>query len=409
MTERRRHLGRRLAVAVVLVVALAVGGWVALRSTAQPAAPGAFYTPPATLPDGPAGTIVRDDPIATTADRRVWRVLYTSTDPTGAPIAVSGVVVAPAGPAPASGWPVVAWAHGTSGVASSCAPSLFPQAGLPRVPELDALLAAGTVVAITDYPGLGTPGPHPYLVGESEGRAVLDSIRAARSLLGSDVNATAAVYGHSQGGHAAVFADAIAPTYAPELSIAGVAAMAPPTALGELLDADRDEPAGVVLTALALASWSAYYPDADLATVVHPAARPVVRDLARLCIATTAENLTAVPDVLALKASFLAADPTQAPGWGEHLAGNSPTTVSSTIPLLVAQGLADTLVRPPVTEAFVREQCERGASIELATYPGTGHFELRTVAAPAVRDWLLARLHGEPTATGCSTATSPPG
>ena len=113
------------------------------------------------------------------------RILYTSTDPSGTPIAVSGVVVTPTGEPPPGGWPIIAWAHGTTGVDRRCAPSIdYPDAGLVRVPEVPDLLAAGTAVVFTDYPGLGTPGPHPYLVGESEGRAVLDSIRAARALLG---------------------------------------------------------------------------------------------------------------------------------------------------------------------------------------------------------------------------------
>ena len=42
----------------------------------------------------------------------------------------------------------------------------------------------GYAIAATDYPGLGTPGPHPYLVGDSEARAVIDSVRAARSFPG---------------------------------------------------------------------------------------------------------------------------------------------------------------------------------------------------------------------------------
>ena len=226
-------------------------------------------------------------------------MLYTSTDPEGAPIAVSGVVVAPDGQPPQGGWPVVAWAHGTTGVDRRCAPSIdYPESGLVRVPELDELVAAGTVVAITDYPGLGTPGPHPYLVGESEGRAVLDSIRAARALLGTDaVSSTAAIYGHSQGGHASVWADQIAGSYAPELDVAGVAAMAPPTDLGTLLDDDVKEADGIVLGALAISSWSEYYPDADEAAIVEPVARPVVDDIGGKCIATAAQGFTDVPDV----------------------------------------------------------------------------------------------------------------
>jgi len=373
---------------------------------AQPPAPSAFYTPPDPLPAGSPGTIIRDDGIDDVGDgQRAWRVLYTSTDPAGAPIAVSGVVVAPDADPPDGGWPVVAWAHGTTGVDRRCAPSIdYPEGGLERVPELDELVAAGNVVAITDYPGLGTPGPHPYLVGESEGRAVLDSIRAARSLLGADaVASTAAVYGHSQGGHASVWADQIAAGYAPELHIAGVAAMAPPTDLATLLDDDVKEADGIVLAGLAISSWADYYPDADEAAIVEPAARPFVDDLGGKCIATAAQGLTDIPDVAALAVTFLSQDPATAPGWSDRLRENAPGDVSTTIPLLVAQGLSDTLVRPEVTTDYVDAQCAAGASIQYTTYPNTGHFAVRTVAAPMVRDWLLARLRGEPTDPGCTS------
>ena len=73
----------------------------------------------------------------------------------------------------------------------------------------------------------------------------------------------------------------------------------------------------------------------------------------------------------------------------------------------MAQGLTDTLVRPEVTEQYVRDQCAAGASIQFDTYPETGHFAVRTVAAPMVRDWLLARLNGEPAGSGCTTTEQP--
>jgi hypothetical protein len=88
---------------------------------------------------------------------------------------VSGIVIVPPGPPPAGGWPIVAWAHPTTGVVPHCAPSLalfvFQQIAGSR-----KLLENGYAIAATDYPGLGTPGPHPYLVGESEARAVIDSV-----------------------------------------------------------------------------------------------------------------------------------------------------------------------------------------------------------------------------------------
>ncbi len=105
------------------------------------------------------------------------RMLYVSIGLDGAPIAVSGVVIVPSAAA-SRGRDVVAWAHPTTGVEVRCDPSLRSEF-FDRIPGLRAILAQGRIVVATDYPGLGTAGPRPYLIGESEARAVLDSVRAA--------------------------------------------------------------------------------------------------------------------------------------------------------------------------------------------------------------------------------------
>ena len=138
--------------------------------------------------------------------------------------------IAPTLPPPATGRNVVAWAHPTTGVAENCAPSLLKDA-LDTIPHLPALMALDDVVVATDYPGLGTPGPHPYLVGESEGRAVLDSVRAARQIPKIGAGPRFAAWGHSQGGQAVLFAGSSRSAYAPELTLVGVAAIAPATDL----------------------------------------------------------------------------------------------------------------------------------------------------------------------------------
>jgi hypothetical protein len=110
-----------------------------------------------------------------------FRILYRSTDPSGRPIPVSGAIYIPNGPAPAGGRNIIAWAHPTSGVVPPCAPSLMPDVG-GMMWNLGNMIAEGYIVVATDYPGLGTDGIHPYLIGESEARSVLDSVRAAREM-----------------------------------------------------------------------------------------------------------------------------------------------------------------------------------------------------------------------------------
>ena len=243
------------AVAVALLVLATVAGWAIFVRSTQPDAPGEFYSAPDPLPEGPPGTIIRSEVIdGFRPGATAYRVLYTSTGYDGNPTAVSGFVLVPEGEPPADGRKVVAYTHGTVGVASNCAPSLVTsQEQQPLFVEGgDDLLAAGYVVAASDYQGLGTPGPHPYLVGESEGMNALDSVRAARNLSEAGAGDDFVVWGHSQGGHAALFTAQLAASYAPELSLVGVAAGAPVPNLRDLFAVNIETTVGRVLIAMAL-------------------------------------------------------------------------------------------------------------------------------------------------------------
>ncbi|MFN8565503.1 MAG: lipase family protein [Anaerolineae bacterium] len=174
---------KRWLLALVLgIVALVVIAILLLQRAATAPTPSAFYIPPDPLPAGAPGTIIRSEPITDSLpDGAVaWRVLYLSTDDADNPIAVSGVVIAPEG-ADSTPRPVVAWAHGTVGVLPECGIS-HTSNPFNHIPEVELMVREGFVVAATDYPGHGTPGVHPYLVGPVEAHSVLDSVRAARQL-----------------------------------------------------------------------------------------------------------------------------------------------------------------------------------------------------------------------------------
>jgi hypothetical protein len=243
-----------------------------------------------------------------------FRIIYRSTGLNGQPIQVSGAIYLPSGPAPAGGRNVIAWAHPTTGVVEACAPSLMPDnAGM--IWGLADMLAQGYVVVATDYPGLGTPGMHPYLIGISEGRAVLDSVRAARALPNSGASDRFAVWGHSQGGHAALYTGELAASYAPELKLVGVAAAAPATYLIELFDADKSSSTGKELTAMALYSWSKLYNDPPT-SLVEPDAMGVFEQMAHDCIESLAEFAAIENAEKPLnRVQFLKADPTEIDPW----------------------------------------------------------------------------------------------
>ena len=171
---------------------------------------------------------------------------------------MSGAIFIPPGAAPPGGRNVIAWAHPTSGVVEACAPALMPDVSGMIRGSAD-MLRLGYIVVATDYPGLGVPGMHPYLIGVSEGRAVLDSVRAARAMPDAGASNRFAVWGHSQGGHASLYTGELAASYAPDLKLVGVAAAAPATYLAELFDADSKTPTGKELTSMTIYSWAKLY------------------------------------------------------------------------------------------------------------------------------------------------------
>jgi hypothetical protein len=203
--------------------------------------PDPFYLPPGSqVPGGHPGKVLRVEEVASAerwlpagSSASASRMLYTSRGFDGQPVAVSGMVLTPPGAPPKHGWPVVSWAHGTVGIANRCAPSHAGRSLDYLVVTGDYLqlwLDAGYAVVATDYEGLGTPGPHPYLNGLSEAQATVDMVRAARRARDvPDLSKSWVVAGHSQGGQAALFTGAIANDYAPELDFRGTLALAPPS------------------------------------------------------------------------------------------------------------------------------------------------------------------------------------
>ena len=221
------------------------------------------------------------------------------------------------------------------------------------------MIEQGAVVAATDYPGLGTPGPHPYLVGDSEARAVIDSVRAARSLPNVGSGNSFAVWGHSQGGQASLYTGLIAKTYAPELNLVGVAAAAPATSLVTLMGDDFKTSGGKNLTAMTLWSWARVY-DAPIAKVVVPEAMPTVDRLADECIELIFDILARRRTEKPLEQNFLSVPniATVEP-WHSLAAHNTPGPLPSRIPLFLAQG-TDRRHRPSRRDARLHAAAMQG-------------------------------------------------
>jgi predicted esterase len=391
--------GRMLPIVLTLVVFARCGG--------PTPRPDGFYVAPTRKPvarsevvtERRPGKLIRSEPFDTKVPGTVaWRIFYVSTGLDGHPIEVSGLVVAPKIPPPGTGRPVVAWAHPTTGVAENCAPSLLRDP-LDTIPHLPALMALDDVVVATDYPGLGTPGPHPYLVGESEGRAVLDSVRAAAQIPKIGASTRFIAWGHSQGGHAALFAGELARSYAPDLTLMGVAAISPPTDLAQLLKDNLDEKADRVVASDLLWSWSRVY-GSPLDRSVDPAVLHEIDRAAAVCVESEGDAFRLPLDV-SLPAEYLPpAFFTSAP-WQRSLEDNRPGRAAPGAPLYVAQGLEDPIVRPSLTADFVTALCRSGATVRYEPFPGVGHMRAGRVSATSAIQWMTSRFNGESAPNTC--------
>ncbi|MCP3405247.1 alpha/beta fold hydrolase [Bradyrhizobium sp. CCGB01] len=360
-----------------------------------------FYDAPASLADGPPGSLVRQEPMdGAPLGASSYRVLYRSTGLKGESILVSGVVIVPQGPPPPGGRPIVAWAHPTSGIVPRCAPSLaiflFQQ-----IQGLRSMVARGYIVAATDYPGLGTPGPHPYLVGESEGRAVLDIARVARDLPGAGGARDFALWGHSQGGQAVLFAGQLAPSYAPDLHLLGVAAAAPATDLATLMSDDINSVGGKNITAMTLWSWHRVY-GAALDDVLDPRALPVIDRLARECIEGPFDIFVRQRIERPLQQYFLTVpDPTKREPWRSLLEKNSAGTLPAGVPVFLAQGTVDQIIRPAVTRAYMGRLCKAGNPVKMVTLPNIGHGRAAQASTIAAVNWMTDRFAGKAAPNDC--------
>jgi acetyl esterase/lipase len=362
----------------------------------------AFYRAPLSAVAGAPGTLLRQEVIdGAPLGATTYRVLYRSTGLDDKPILVSGVVIVPPGDPPPGGRPIIAWAHPTSGVVPRCAPSLaiflFEQ-----IQGLRSFVRDGYVVAATDYPGLGTPGPHPYLVGASEARAVIDSVRVAGSLPGAGGGKRFVVWGHSQGGHASLFTGAIAKSYAPELDLLGVAAAAPATDLVTLMNEDIDSFGGKNITAMTLWSWQRVF-DANMDKVVDRRAIPAINQLAQECIEGPFDLKNRRRTEQPLEQYFLSTQhPSDVEPWHTLLAQNSPGPLPPGIPVFLAQGTDDDIIHPKVTQDYAARLCGAGSKVRVLLMPNIGHSRAAQASTSALLDWTSDRFAGKPAPDDCS-------
>lgn len=354
----------------------------------------------ATEPELRAGQLLTARPLTTvaalpSADNRL--ITYVSDDSAGEPIVVSGTVSVPKSEPPEGGWPVINWAHGTTGYADTCAPSAATADGLIQDyvqlvrPMLDSWVARGFAVVQTDYQGLGTPGGHPYVDGVSESNTVTDIVRAARHL-DPGIGTAWVVLGHSQGGQAALFAAQDGPDRDADLRLLGAVAMAPGGVdMGAAVDLLRAGDPGVEVAQrfvpLLVLGAAVVDPSVDPDQIFTTRARPLLTTARNECLA----QLNVVPTI---PASQVLAPDADVRGLLAYLDRQDPLRLTPRLPVLIAQGTEDVAVNPVGVDKLAKALCGKGVDVDYNTYPGKDHRGVIAASEVTVKDFVDAVMDG---------------
>lgn len=416
-------LRRTLAPALALGLAVGLGapasagpdsvpgtaGATTVTDTPEPPRP-AFYEPPATIPGTP-GTVLRSEPATYLLDPlglsqtvvTSTRVMYSSLDRQGRPIAVTGTILEPKAPWFGVGArPLISYAVGTQGMGDRCAPS---RQLAESVTEYEAgfiagLVSRGYAVAFTDYQGLSTPGTHTYMNRIVQGRAVLDMARAALHRNGTTLTATTPVgiYGYSQGGGASASAAELTATYAPELRVKGALAGAVPADLKAVAQ-NLDGSLYAEFLNFALLGLSAGY-GIDINSYLNERGRAVAADTENHCVtdlpkAAFQQSSTLTRDGRGLL-DYLDEEP-----FASVVADNRVGTIKPSVPVLISHSVADDVIPYAVGKQLARDWCAKGANVRLSTNVGPTHLGGALPSAAESYAFFEARFAGLPQVSNC--------
>ncbi|GHG94958.1 lipase family protein [Streptomyces rubradiris] len=401
-----KSLVRKLT-ARALPLALAAAGIAALPATAGAAAVAA-----------PAhGTLLTSAPAAVKLGTgapavNAWHISYASTDSRGGANTVTGTVLVPATAwSGGSARPLVAYAPGTHGLASRCAPSAQLAAGTDyETANIVALLKKNWAVVVTDYAGYGAGQTPTYLAGRSQGQAVLDSALAAFQVPGSGLSGSAmtAVWGYSQGGQSAGWAGQLEPSYASSLNLAGVVAGGVP---GDFKASARylNGSTGASFLLQGVVGLAAEYPDKiPFDELVNDAGRAAVADAKDKCVFETLFDYIN-DDIKQYTADGRTLDELMAIGSvGEVLGEQDLGGAKIQAPVYQYHGQADEILPLDQAISLKKRYCSRGTAVKFDVYPSE-HIATQFQAAPNVTKWLTDRFDGKPQLVGdCLNILPPP-
>lgn len=310
--------------------------------------------------------------------------------------------------------PIFAFGPGTTGIGDQCAASLEKPA-VANWGNYDAHMSAyatqGYAVVTTDYEGMRDPDRvHHYMVGELEGRALLDAVRGLRHLPQSQsrlspVNVFLA--GYSQGGHAAFWADKIANRYAPDVRPLGVVGFGPVMSVKQTL-ADVTHGANINWFGPdVLRSYQDYYKQTYPGVILPTRELNLAAAVDAHCIDTDLSYWGHVPAAIYTPEfiqSALAGDVSaHYPQFGQALDDNEVGAVSTSSAKRINEGARDNVVLPSQQAAALPKLCASSIGpVQYALYPGATHYDDMLRSFGDTVAWMRALANHQPVPSTCS-------
>lgn len=413
----------------------------ASASQAQPPVPPFYESVMQMTPEGKLGQVIHKEEIKTSLKgAKAWKIAYVSSDVAGRKTIATGMVIAPVGPAPKEGRPILAWAHGTTGTAQNCGPSQIIDPTRPLnqyflmngnswtdfgIPNGQEFINEGYVVVATDYQGLGGGGKHQYAVAGTNGRDVINSVRAASSMAELGAGKKTLIYGWSQGGGATIAAASL-PEYlvqqgtaSDNLEYLGFVALAPEDLAAVLPKAQVDQagadklmkefteanvPNVFLFTHFMMGLWGtqAAFPHLKLTDVLTDEGAKAADQLSsNKCVHVMADAFNYAYGENYKSLLKPQASNTQA--WIQAFVEGSVKPVKPVAPVVIYWGSKDTTVPPVMHEIYQKQMCAIGANVTRIQLPGEQtHFTTPGVSAPMYLEWIKDRIAGKPLENSCS-------
>ncbi|KAL8833622.1 MAG: hypothetical protein Q9170_004170 [Blastenia crenularia] len=318
------------------------------------------------------------------------KILYQSAKLNGDPVPVSAFVLWPyAARSQSDGYPVVAWAHGTSGATADHAPSNYKHLWQHFLAPYQLALQ-GYVVVATDYAGLGVqadalgaPITHEYLSSPSHANDTVHSVQAATEAF-PELSKRFVVIGHSQGGGAA-WAVAQKAAIDPIPGYLGAIAIAPCTNLLVEEGAFNNQTVAAMCRGI-----TSSFPDFDPREIL------TVEGEQRVALMFQTDAGTGAAMALFYGADLVKPDWKENPHIQKHAAATSCGGKAIGCPLLVIHGEADIMNSPAAVKVAVDKTVELfpDAQLESVWLPDVKHTPALGASQYLWMEWIADRFKG---------------